>query len=293
MDREELNDILENLTEEQAEEILAEEFDEEIEKQAAAEVAQMGLEDALYAYGAFSADAEVAAEDAGDDGLSKEASEQLAAAEQEISQAIEAGVEELGLADIEDDVELHKTAMAAAAIIFEGYTDQLEKVAAKKGMAVFKTIKKHLGKAKDKAAKMGGKVMAGAKKHKRPLLAAAGGAALGYGGAKVKEHMDKKASELTAAELVELTLEKQATVEVVTDGIEKLAARAGMMAKAKKAIKGAWASGKKQADKAMAAAKKGAKATGKALNKHKYTIGAGAGGVGAGLLAHRLSKKDK
>lgn len=287
MNLQEVSAAMEKMSEEDLQAILDTEIDADLEKEASDEVAQAELENALYAYGMFKADLEVESEEAGDEGLSKEASAEFENAEKEISEAIETGVAELGLDDIEDDGELHKTAMAAATLIFEGYTDQLEKWAAKskkggKGLkGMMGAMKKKLGKGLDAAKKHGGKAMASAKKHggkalqmakKHPGkagLLAAGAAAAGYG---VKKHMDKKASELSTAEIIDLTLEKQATLNIIGDGLEKLAARGaakgGMLAKGL------------------------AHAKGMAKKHGKHMAGAAAGAGAAGYLAGRMQKKD-
>jgi hypothetical protein len=276
MDLQKLSTAMEKMSEEDLQAILDTEFDAELEKEASDELAQSDLENALYAYGAYKADLEIESEEAGEDGMSKEASENFEAAETEISAAIEAGIVELGLDAIEDDVEMHKTAMSAASLIFEGYTDHMEKCAAK-SKKDGKGLKGMYGAAKKKIGALAGKAGALGKKHGKAGALLAGGAALGYGGAKAHEHMKKSASELTAAELVDLTLSKQATVEVVADGIEKLAARgsakAGLLSKGLGHVK---ALHKKH------------------LAGHgKHMAAAGAAGAGAGYLAHRMQKKDK
>lgn len=265
MNQAEIEKLVAGLSEEQKQQLLAIEVPEEIEKEAADEAATQDLQDALYAYGAFQADLEVEAEAAGDAGLSKEASSEFAEVEQEIAQAIETGVQELGLDQVEDESELHKQAMAAATIIFEGYTDQLEKVAAKGGKLkalaamVGKKGKAAAGKVRGAAAKAGKHVA----KNKKAYLAGAATGALGYGAGRMHE---KKASELTAQELVELTLQKQDAVDLVCEGVEKLAAHA-----VKKALKAAKSLGK----------------------KHGKTVGVGAGAGLAGYVAGRMGKKDK
>lgn len=258
MNQAEIEKLVAGLSEEQVQQLMDLEVPEEIEKEAADEAASQDLQDALYAYGAFQADLEVEAEAAGEAGLSKEASADFAEAEQEIAQAIEAGVQELGLDQIEDEAELHKQAMAAATLIFEGYTDQLEKVAAKGGkLKALAAMVRKRGRAASK------KIYVHVGKHKNAYLRNAATGALGYGAGRM---MQKKASELTAQELVELTLQKQAAVDVVCEGVEKLAAHA-----VKKALKAAKALGK----------------------KHGKTVGIGAGAGLAGYVAGRMGKKDK
>lgn len=288
MDPIELEKAIEAMSAEDKAALLAEDFGADLEKQAADEAAESDLQDALYAYGALTADIEVEAAEAGEAGLSKEASAEFTQAEEEISAAIEAGVQELGLEEIADEVEMHKTAMATAAIIFEGYCDQIEKIAAKskkdgKGLkGLYESTKKHVAAGAAKAGKHIGEGVKMVKKHPgKAGMIAAGTAALGYGAHKLHEHMSKKASELTAAELVELTFQKQAAMDVVVDGIEKLAAhgakKGGMLAKGMAHVR---ALHKKH------------------LAGHGRHMAAGAG-AGAGIgalsahLAHRFGRKEK
>lgn len=267
MNLQEINEAIEKLSEDELKAIVETDFDAELEKEAADEAAQAELENALYAYGMFKADLEIEAEEVGEAGLSKEASAEFESAEQEISAAIEAGVAELGLDNLEDDVEMHKTAMMAATLIFEGYTDQLEKWAAqskKAGAKGAKGMLKSLGKKIKHHAGAAGKHMA---KHKGEYAGGAALAAAGYAGGRAHEHMKKSASELTTAELIDLTLGKQAALDVIVEGIEKLAARgkgkAGILAKGMAHLK-----------------------------KHKAAYGGGAGAGAAGYLAGRMHKKD-
>jgi hypothetical protein len=276
MNLQDIGAAMEKMSEDELQAILDTEFDADLEKEASDNVAQSELENALYAYGMYKADLEIEAEEAGDAGLSKEASAEFETAEQEISAAIEAGVSELGLDEIEDDVDMHKTAMAAATLIFEGYTDQLEKWAAKskkdgKGIkGMYNSLKGKAGKLADKAGKHLGKAGKSLAKHKGAIGGGAALAAAGYAGGRVHEHMKKNASELTAAELIDLTLSKQASLDVIVDGIEKLAARgkgkAGLLAKGMGHIK-----------------------------KHQGKLKAGglaAGAGAAGYMAGRAHKKD-
>lgn len=271
MNLQEVGEAMEKMSEDELKAILDTEFDAELEKEASDDVAQSELENAFYAYGMFKADLEIEAEEAGETGLSKEASAEFEAAEQEISAAIEAGVVELGLDNIEDDADMHKTAMAAATLIFEGYTDQIEKWAAKskkdgKGIkGLYNTLKGKAGKLATKAGKHVGKHSG-----KYAGGAAAASLAAGYAGGRTHANMDKKASELTAAELIDLTLSKQASLDVIVDGIEKLAARgkgkAGLVGKALTHIK---------------------------KHKGKYAGGASAGAGAAGYMAGRMTGKKK
>lgn len=280
MTQEEIEKMVANMSAEEKQALLDEDLGEEgaeLEKEAAAEVAETDLIDALYAYGALSADMEI---ESSEGELSKEASETFAEAEAEISAAVEAAVKATGLEDLEDEVELHKKAQAAAAVIFQGYTDQIEKVAAAKGKGIGAFLKKKvkeggkmLSKAKDSAKAKGGQVADHVKKNKNAYMAGAGGAALGAGAVAAKKHMDKKASELTADELTGLVMNRMDAADIVEEGLEKLSAKAGSI-------------GKKM-NKAFGAAKAHLGAHGK-----KYSAGAGAaaGAMGA-HMAHRMGKK--
>jgi hypothetical protein len=261
MTQEEIEKVIAGMSEADQKALLATEFPEEIEKEAAAEAAQGDLVDALYAYGALTADIEV---NSAEGELSKEASAEFEAADTEISEAVEAAIEATGLDQMEDEAEMHKHAQAAAAVIFEGYVDQMDKLA-----------KIDMDKAR-KGAKALGKRLHGAgksawghiKKHKGAYMAGAGGAALGAGGAAVKNHMDKKASDLSKTEMAYAVIEQQNVMEVVADGVEKLAAKAGKLGKAWKHVK------------AFA-------------GKHKHHAaagGAGAAGAMAGYMAARNKK---
>lgn len=270
-----LEQVVEKMSKEDAEKFLALELPEELEKEAAAELAESEFQNALYAYGAMTADLEAQSEDAGEAGLSKEASEGFEAAEAELAAAIEDGVTELGLDECEDDVEMHKVAMASAALIFEGYCDQLEKLAKGKFAAgAIKSVKKHFGKAVEKGKALGAAAMRHGKavaKHPatKHSLIAAGGAAAGYGAGKL---MDKKASEFTGAELADMVLDRQVTLDTIAEGIEKLAARGhGMGARLAKGMKHLKHLGK----------------------KHGMHAAAGAGGAAAGYMAHKMRKKHE
>jgi hypothetical protein len=276
-----LQEAMEKMSEEELQTILDTEFDPELEKQAAAEVAQADFIDALYAFGAMTADQEVEA--AQDGGLSKEAQEKFASAEAEIAAAIEQGAQEIGLADMEDEIELHKQAQAAAAVIFAGYCDQLEKIAEgepgkmKKMYESAKGKAKELyGKAKGHVSNAAGKAGAHLKANKGSYYAGAAGLALGAGAHALAKRHEKKASEMSVEELTGEVLLKMDVVDVVDEGIEKCASI-----------------GAKAMDK-MKALGAGVKAHAK---KHGKTYGIGAGGAAAGAmgshLMHRRSKKDK
>lgn len=285
MDQIELEKYVDSLSEEDKQAILNTEFPEEIEKQAAAAFAEADLIDNLYAYGAMTADMELEDAEAGEAGLSKEASADFEQAEKEISEAIETGVAATGLSELEDEVELHKKAQAMSAVIFQGYTDYIEKMAGKKEHAgkvgkwlasKAKKAGKMMGAAKDSAKKHGGKVADHMKKHKKAYMVGAGSAALAAGGgAMAHKHMSKKASELTVDELTGAMLNRMDAVEVVEEGLEKLSSAAGKIGdKVKKHL-------------GTARAHLGA-------HKEKYSAGAGAAAGGmAAHLAHRMGKKDK
>lgn len=268
-----MNEILaqiEKMSQEDIQKLLATEFSPELEKQASEELAKSELAEALYAYGAYTADRELAEAEVAEGELSKEASDEFDGAHAEITQAVETALEESAILDTEDTSELHKEAQAAAAIMLQGWTDQVEKVAAAgKKAAVMKVLGKHL------------------KKHKGHAMAAGGGVAVGAaaeGARQYKKHHEKKASEVSLSELADVVREDLAVDAVIVAGLDKLAA-AGK-AKGLEAVK-------KGVVKAMHSAKGHGKAALKYMGKHKSHMGAAAGGaaVGAGA-AHLAGKKD-
>ncbi len=285
---------IEQMSEEELTAIMETEFPEELEKQAAAQLAEDGLINALYAYGALSAE-RAFAEIEGDGDLSKVASaeeiESHENAEAEVGAIIEQAIAELGLAEVEDEVEMHKTAQACASIIFDGYTDTLEKIAKKGKAAAGVGVKlKELGTAvsaalskKKNAAKKLIKDHAG----KAGLI---GGAALGAGAYKGYQMMDKRASDMTVGELAAAIN----GVNEIEAGIEKLAKKgskkgASMLSNLMKSIG-------KGKDKVVDMATSGYKATKKSVknNPGKYGLGAGlVAGAGGMYGADRLMKSKR
>lgn len=255
---------IEKMSPEEQAQLLGTEFPAELEKEASAELAKSELADALYAYGAYTADREVAETEE----LSKEASEEFDGAHQEITEVLEAALNESGILDTEDTAELHKEAQAAAGIILQGYSDQIEKLAASKKGGVLKAVQKKLQAA--------GKVL---KKHKGK--AAAGGVAAGVGGAYAyKKLHEKKASEITASELAAIVREDSAIDAVVTEGLDKIAAKGKSLGgKVMKHLKGL-------GEKAEAHGKSALKYMG----KHKAPM---AGGLAAGAAAGYAAGKKK
>lgn len=288
-----IDQILENMTQEEAEQLLATDFGADLEKSASAELAQADLAEALYAYGSFMASVEVDSTEE----LSKEASAEIDEAATEIATAIEESLAEANILDTEDTATLHTEAQAAAGIIFQGYADQIEKIAAEaqasgevSKMQKIKNWAKAQGKkvSESKAAKH---VMANKGKYGAGLAA---GALLGGGAYAYKKKHEKKASEVTASEMSDIIRADQEIDAVISAGISKLASE-GAATAAKKSMKekmeemGSKIKG--AADK-VKASKFGQHV---AANKGKYKIGAGAAALGgAGLLAHKMmSKKDK
>lgn len=296
-----IEQMIENMSEADLQAILNTEFPEEMEKQAAVAVAEGELADALYAYGAMVADREFSELSLAEgQELSKEASEGFSAAETELSALIDSGVSELGYAESEDAEELHKTAQAAAAVILEGYTDQLEKIAEEKAKVGMLTHVKNALMKKYHAAKGHAQAAGGyLKKHHKPILGGAAVGALGAVGAlKAKEKLEKKSSEMTAGEMLELMNESANEQMLVADGIEKLA----NMGEAK-AAKGVFAKVKEHAQTlghklkgAGTAAKEKAEAAGKYLKHNVKPIAGGmavGGALGAGgMHLHKKHKKD-
>ena len=111
-----LFDEVQNMSEEEQQQLLATDFGPELEKQASEEIGKANLADALYSYGAYLAGMDIDSQDE----MSKEASEAYSNAGEELTYAVEAGLIDSGILEIEDTIELHKEAQAAAAIMFQG-----------------------------------------------------------------------------------------------------------------------------------------------------------------------------
>jgi len=236
--RPEIFEEVDKMTEDQKKELLNTTFPEELEKEAAAEVETTLLADALYTYGWLQGQRSLAEVD----GLDKVAADDLKAheaAEKQASDQIESCLTALGTPDLEDPIQLHKEAQVAAALIFEGFSDSVEnacmdkeaaasylgkaKAMASKGLAKMKGA---AGAAAHKGAKAGRKAMGLAKKHKGKLM---GGAAIAGGLYAGKKYMEKKSSEWTPEDIVEIAsevaLDKQSMINEIADGVEKLAAK--------------------------------------------------------------------
>jgi hypothetical protein len=223
-------DEIEKMTDAEKQALLNTQFPEELEKEAAAELDTSLLADALYSYGWLQAQRALADVD----GLDKVAADDLKAheqAEEEVAEQIEACLQSLGTHVNEDDAELHKEAQVCAALIFDGFSDCIEQgcmdkeaasaMAAKAG----KMAMKGLHKMKAAGKKVGKKALGLAKKHGGKAALFGGGAAA----AKLHSAMSKESGALTPEQLVEIAsdvaLEKQATITVIEDGINKLAAK--------------------------------------------------------------------
>jgi len=273
--------ILANLTEEEAQALLSTEIPAEIEKQASQEVASQELAEALFAFGAYTADRELAEID----GVEKVAAEQFESAEAEIAEAIEAALDASGVLESADELTIQKEAQAAAGLIFAGYSAQIEKIAAEaKAEGKMDKLKAGLKKMHEGAKAHMGKVKAHVGKHSGKYGLAAGL----VGGVAAKhmadKHMKKKASELTVEELTGEVISKIAAAQEIELGVEKLANAGEAAAKGLK-------------DKLMAHLAKGkehAVAAGKYLKANVKPIAGGAAvGALAGAGAHKaLSKKE-
>lgn len=219
---------------------------EEQVKEAQAAVDRELLADALYQYGWLQAERQFATCE-GDGDLSKVASADVIKTHEEqealVQENIETLVNELGIEGIEDEVEFAKEAQAAAGLIFNGYTDALEKIAAAKPAMFKKFLGKAKGAMKDLHAKgkdMAAKGMSVAKKHGKKALHAvkkhpgkAMGAAAGLGlaaGAMAHKKMEKKASDMSVEELHE----EFARITEIEAGLDKLAAYAAKKGEAAK-----------------------------------------------------------
>ena len=259
-------------------------FGEEMEKEASAELAKADLADALYSYGAYMADREIEEQES----LSKEASEEFDSAHSEITSAIEQGLVESGILETEDTAALHQEAQAAAGIIFRGYSDQVEKLAADEGKMA--KMKKWMGEKaeKGKEAAKGAAKSVGAHmgKHKGKYGLGAAALAAGAGAYGYKKHHEKKASELTASELSEIVQEEQYLNAVITEGFSKLAEAGEGAAKSSMTDKMKAGFGKLKSKAGSAG-----KAVGSHMMKHKGKYGIGAAALGAGAAAHQMMKK--
>lgn len=246
---------IENMTAEEQQALLETQFPEEMEKMAAAEIATGELTEALYAYGWLSAERAVAEHD-GLDKIASEALEEHEAAEAQVGAIIEAALETLGTAYNEDEVGMHKEAQAAAAVIFEGYSDALEKIAKSKPSKGFMAkMKAYYGKAKKHVGAHSGKYGLGA------------GAAAGLAGG----YMSKKASDMTLGEIVDVVQ----SVNEVEAGLEKIAKRGAAKGKGLwNKIKGHYGTAKKH------------------VGKHSGKYGLGAGAAGGAVAGRMLADRD-
>lgn len=287
----EIDQLIEGMSEQELQTIMNTQFPEELEKQAEAAVASSDLGEALFAYGAFLADRECA-ELSADGELAKEASEGFAAAEAELTALVDAGVAAAEVTSVEDAADLHKQAQAAAAMMLEGYITQFEKVASADPATGAGAPEGRMAKLRKALAERAEKVRAHVGAHKGKYSAgagAAGGALLAAGAMKAhekwkaKKGMEKKASELSVDELADSVFERIAEVEVCHEGIQKIADGA-----------------EKGAETLMEKIRRHGKALkdSKAV-KHvgahagKYGLGAGAaGGLAAGYMLGKRKKED-
>lgn len=231
---------IEQMSESEMQALLGTEFPAELEKEASAEIDTSLLADALYSYGWLQAQRTLADVD----GLDKVAAEDLQAHEQaeaEVAEQIEASLQALGTHMIEDPTELHKEAQAAAAMIFDGFSDCIEQCCMDKEAGVkmvekaMKAAGKHLKKVKAGGEKMVHKgAMLGKKVGKKALHLAkkhgpAAGVGLAAGAAGTYAAMKKESGALTEEQILDLAsdiaLEKQATVNAISEGLNKLAAK--------------------------------------------------------------------
>lgn len=286
---------IQNMSEEEKQQLLDTDFGPELEKEASAELAKASLANSLYAYGAYMADVEIESQDE----LSKEASAEFEAAGSEIASAIEEGLMESGILETDDTVALHKEAQAAAAIMFQGYSDQMESMikeaAKKKDPSFMKKMKGHakamgekMHEAKEKAMEMAGKAGKHIAKNKGKYGAGAALTAAGLGALAYKKHHEKKASELTVEEISQAVAEEMEFNEVVLEGLDKLAA-AGKA----KAGKGMMEHLKNLGKHFQEAQKKVMKTkAAKHVAQHSGKYGLGAGALGGAAIAHKMHKED-
>jgi hypothetical protein len=234
-----LMEQIDNMSQEEIDELLNTELPEELEKEASAEIAQAELADALYAYGAYMVDREF--ESHGD--LSKEASAEFDEAHEQITTALEESLNESGILEVDDTAALHKEAQAAAAIIFQGFADQFEKianeVAASKEPGRMKKFKDFMSAQGSKAwekTKGAGRHIAA---HKGKYGAGAAGVAAAGGGIyayRRHKNMKKTAGEMSYDELRADIMEDAMIDAVIEDGLSKLANAADVAVAAKKGL---------------------------------------------------------
>jgi hypothetical protein len=228
-------EILDKMTDEQKQALLNEEIPAEIEKQAQAEVDQKLLADSCYNFGYLTAAENLALEE-GEGDLAKvataeEIKEHTAALETE-KQNIETLVSDMGVADVEDEVDFAKTAQALAGFMFEGFADCLTKAAEGRSP---KAVMKYVGKAREAmragGAKMkhtGGEALKHVRTHKKKYIGGGAAAAgLGYLGKK----MHDKSRQKTAAEADSIDIAEQVKADIVKiasidESLKKLAAHA-------------------------------------------------------------------
>lgn len=264
---------IENMSEQELIDIMNTEFPEELEKQASAEIAESALTEALYDYGMLIGERSMV-EISSDGDLSKVASEETIQDHADLEAAagavIEEAMEELALAQT-DEITLHKTAQVCAAVIFDGYTDAIQKLAEDAPAAgaaaegAVEKMKKGIIDAYDKSK---GWVKA------NPMKSGAIGGALGTAAligaaSKLKNRnnpMDKEASSMTVGEIA-ATIQAASEVEYGAARLEKLAEDKATMAK-------------KILDHLS-------------RNKKKYYGAAAAGVAGGGYGAYRYMKKKK
>lgn len=284
---------IEKMTDAEKQAVLAADFGEDLEKQAAAEAASEELAGGLYAMGAHIAALELAATEGEE--LDKTAAEGLAAEGAEIAAVIDRASEDLGIAELEDSEEIAKEATAAAGLMLAGYVDFLEKKADKaeeakapgRVKAFLESAGKSLKEKKDKAmaaakgaaGKAGEHVKAHSGKYGLGAGALLGATAAGIAMGRKKKGLDKKASaELSLDEISNDVIEQMTIAEVMADGVEKLAAAGEEASKKASKLKEMWAKMKGHVGS----------------HKGKYGLGAGmAGGAAAMMAAKKLrSKKD-
>ncbi len=279
-------EMVENMSEEEIQTLMETEFPEELEKQASAELAKNDLFEGLYAYGANMATLELEAEES----LDKTAAEQAESDDAELSQFIEEQVMESGILDVEDEVALHKTAQVAAAYLFAGYADALEKEAkatAAQAQKIRKNVAMSAAARKSSGYSEGGRLQRMAKflkKHKGKAAAGAGLAALTGGAVLAKRHMDKQASEMSAIELTAEISYNQDMIKMIGGDLEKCASKGAEIGKK---VKGAF---KDAVDFAKSKAKAGHEFAKKNPGK---AAGIGAGVALGGFGAHKLLKKKE
>jgi hypothetical protein len=253
------------------------------------------LADALYAWGAFQADMNHGISVIAEEELDKTASE-LENIGGELAQNLEDCFAAVGVDQIDDEVLLHKEAAAAAGLIFQGYAEQLEKIAEDVAKAADPATKKKftdslkdLGqRLKAKGGELGEHMNKNRGKWGAGAAAAAGAVGAGAYYMKKKRGQEKTASaaDLDLDQITEAVIERLEVENEVFEHIDELSKTAASMGER---LGTAWKGVKDRAGQVGTSARD-------AYTRHKGKIhvgGAAAAGAGAGAAAGYAAGRRK